>query len=469
MIITRHIINKDIIFQDFGPRTKYSRYNFDTLSKRIDLYKNFLLENGAKPGHSVVIGYNPSKDQTALYFAVCELGMTVIISDFHPLARSNIDILDTKTKMILPIDYFFEYKSTTLKGQRIKELCGRYVPMSEIDAYKNYKENDTILATEDTILLRATSSGTTKTPKLIEYRHNFLYDMSKRNSSMYHGTVGLLFNLNHGSSVATYFIPALMSPDTKLFANCFDSLIIDKDGKFNYSGIAHNIIIGLDHFMIPYAHQLIDIISLYESKRTTYYTLTSITDDMINLKNNYKDIITFFGANETGGPFLWNKASFSNFESDVYYMVDDFYKFDSIDPLTLTRDGSYSKRTTNDVFVEKNGGFKYMGRSDLIRINGREITKGYDKILSELNVHGKIIYDTLQHKIYLALWDDFDEKNLTHNDAIDAVDNAIKEISDGFHSISKAQVLNHGTFVGGVKLDNELLRVYFREQVDNLN
>lgn len=457
-IITRNLINKNIIFSDFNESFEEYKYTYDDLSGRIDFYKNYLLSIGCKQGESVLIGYSCGIDQISLVFAVCELGLNFIINDYKIL-DNDFDFIDTKTKILLPIDYYFDYDNASdFKKSYMSMICKHSITKSDLDDYHNYDKNDLILSNRDDVLMKCTSSGTTGTPKLVQHTHEFLLNISNRNKMFFDGTVGLSYNLNHGSSLATYFLPALFSERVNKFVN-MPAHLMRRDGYITHIKEIDDVIHTFDHLMVPYENQLNRVLENYDSKKISYYTLTSITPLLYQKRDRCKDIISFFGCNETSGPLLINRASFSNFRRNVYQKVDDYYEIKSIDPLTIHLKEYGVDLNTNDVF-EIEDGFKFIGRKDLLRINGIEIqSELYDEILESLNIDGSFIYDTAYNEIYLAIWEECDIK-------LKYINSNMNRISNDAHSVSKYAILDKNKFVSGVKLDQELLRCYFRDRIE---
>ena len=120
MLITRDIINKNIVFTDIKilpDTTKKYTYDYNKLSDTIDQYKaSFIHKYKAKEGDTVLIGVRPSLEQTALFFACAELGMTIIVADYSTFAKQTVrdeSDIDPKTKSLLPINHFVELSATT--------------------------------------------------------------------------------------------------------------------------------------------------------------------------------------------------------------------------------------------------------------------------------------------------------------------------------------------------------------------
>ena len=463
MIITRDVIHKDIIFADYSKNDVPKYYDYNDVCKRVDFFKNYLIHIGCKKDESVLIGYAPSIDQLGLFLAVCELGLNFIVNDYKTIDNEKFDFIDTKTKILSPINYFFDYGNFfEYKRNYFKKICDNYIEWSDIEQFKDDSPNNTIWANPNDILMKCTSSGTTGTPKKVTHTHEFLYNISNRNSMFFDGNVSLVYNFNHGSSLATYFIPALMSKNVKQFSNVYAELLDDVEKT-------ENVFNDVDHVMIPYGNQLEEILTEYSFPKLNYYTLSSISEKWLNddYKNRYKDIISYFGCNETSGPIFINRASSENFETPLYYKIDDYYEIKSINPLTIYLKEYDIEINTKDIFEEKDLGFLFKGRSDLLRINGLVIPEKYSFYLKRFRGFADFVYDTVYNKIYMPLWIDGDhEKVPAMMEEIDIINAAMIHKSDGKHRISKVEFLNKDDFVTGVKLDQEFLRSYFREKVE---
>lgn len=461
MIITRDVINKNIIFADYGKNDIPKYYTFNDISLKVDIYKNYLIDIGCKKGESVLIGYAPGIDQIGLFLAICELGLNFVVNDYKTIDNDKFDFIDTKTKILSPIHYFFDYGNFyEKKRDYFKKISEKYITIDQIPF--NGNSNTTIWAESSDILMKCTSSGTTGTPKKVTHAHEFLYNISKRNTVFFDGNVSLVYNFNHGSSLATYFIPALMSNNVKEFSNVYAEIFDNSEQTekvFNY----------VDHIMIPYGNQLEEIIEKYNFPNMTYYTLSSISDKLKGYGKRYKDIVSIFGCNETSGPIFINRATYNKFETSLYHKIDDYYTIKSYDPLIVNLKEYDIDINTKDIFKVTDDGFKFEGRKDLLRINGLEIGKNYSDLLFKFKGYADFVYDTVYNKIYLAIWlTQLRDDPTKYNDAINEI-NRINEYlnnaSNGCHTISKIDFLNKDDFVMGVKLDQEFLRSYFREKV----
>lgn len=232
MIITREIINKNIKFHDIvetgdGKYTQFD-YGYDQLNIAIDLYKNLLIDSGVKPQDTVTITEKNCIWQLAALFASFELGLKVAITDYLTEAMTekiNHEVfeVDTKTKVLLPIDYLLcssielERNDNNLFLKKISYLdriIGKVIirKFSYQHLYHKPKNVDSdISAHSNHIATKSSTSGTTGSPKCIEHSHEFLYELLERNSKLFSGNFLSYRNLNHGSSIFCYCIPAITS------------------------------------------------------------------------------------------------------------------------------------------------------------------------------------------------------------------------------------------------------------------
>jgi acyl-CoA synthetase (AMP-forming)/AMP-acid ligase II len=461
-MITREIINKNIIFKDisdpYNNDDVTNEYSFNELSESIDICKNILQKKyGAHAGETALIGAEPGKLQIALIFACIELGITLIIVDYQSSSNwMDGDYIDSKTKALLPITYFLleNNKNGTPKYKFFQKICPKVINFSEEEIDKT--PNNQILSNKDTVLIKCTSSGTTGTPKIIEHTHEFMYHLIFRNKHFFDKSVGLIFNLNHGSSIATYFLPAVVSEK------------VDHIYSIIWTHVSKKITNKINHVMIPYPHYINRFLNenLNFSSELTLYTLSTIKREWIPFvkEKKIKDIISIFGSNETSGPVLINRASDPKFHESKYKAIDDFYN------IKLSENGEflitlpfYNKTiNTNDTFKYNNNNYYHMGRSDLIRVNGLAVdTSNYQTIAKNI-LDCDVIFDSMHNEIYLAIWRNYADIN----NKVKMIDARLREESKDTHFISNYDVLNYDKFISGVKLDQELLRDYFRNYAE---
>lgn len=463
-IITRDFINKNIKYIDYE---KNFEYDFNTLSREIDAFKNLLQKHGvvSDTPKSAVIAFDPGLQQTACIFACFELGVEICLIDYNRIDQFHKkDYIDSKTKILMPVDYYIGNHNTDFgkKGYFINS-CNKSIIYK--DSSLDYTPNLNIFSKPNSLIMRCTSSGTTGTPKLIKHTHKFMYHLAKRNTRYYYGNCAVVYNLNHGSSFATYFLPILHSD---LTVNIFS---IQEPGlefcKSSFSKV-NKFLKNIDHIMLSYSYDIDNIISK-SSSRVNIYTLSSIAKRWKKYKDvTVKDIVSFFGCNETSGPTLINKLSFSNFRSNEYYVVDNFYDIKIKNKKLHVKLPFYNNLEidTKDLFIfdSKNNSYTFKGRNDLIKINGVPIKHNdYNLIIKKYKIkNSDIVYDIQENQIYIAVW----KKQTDLDKKIESSSLDIKKISNNAHTINKYAVLTKKWFLTGIKIDNELIRDYFRNFVN---
>jgi acyl-CoA synthetase (AMP-forming)/AMP-acid ligase II len=460
MIVTRSLINKNIKFIDtaiFENKSCKTVFFYDSLSALIDNYKNMLeFDFNCKPGQSVLIGEPPGLIQIALIFASLELGLSLIIVDYdRPNNIKSYKFVDPKTQILLPIDFFILGVDTPGEKFDFFKNVSTHTIILKDRSFSNNK-NANVYATKETLLMKCTSSGTTGTPKKVEHTHEFIFELIQRNKIFFNGRVGITTNLNHGSSLATYFLPAVISDNVTEFYSLRD--VGQKPKRISKY--------HLDHLMLPYTNIINEFLSqrFKKNPNLTIYTLSTIKKNWKKSIDNssIKNIVSFFGSNETSGPVFINQLNDIKFEENKFTKFDNFYKTEINDSgLHVSLPVYNTTISTNDKFTEDRGSFYYLGRNDLIRINGCIVDMAnYQSFIKNL-LDADIVIDTVHNEIYLALWSD----DLNKTEKLAYVNDFMVKQSNGAHTINKHAVLFYEDFLSGIKLDQELLRDYFRKYV----
>jgi hypothetical protein len=474
MLVTRNIISKNITFKDvnvYNLHQKDISFTFADLENKINIVKNVLQHQyNCKEGQSVLIGITTSTLQIAAFFACAELGLAVVIVDHNRNDNwINANYVDPKTASMLPIDFFLvtsdEYNIP--KYKLFYEICETTVVVKNLDNLDN-TPNNYLGCTENSILLKCTSSGTTGTAKLVLHNHKFLHDLVLRNKTFFYGNVCMAHNLNHGSSPATYFLPALCSEHTLTFVSYMITYIVEKDryGKDSIDIAMHKFSsLKFDHLMIPYSNLIDDFLRYANHKNLNLYTLSSIKQNWLQffLDGKVKNIISIFGCNETSGPTFINEIADPAFIENKYKLVDNFYDINllNLNLLEVTMPVYGTKIVTNDLFEKIGDDYYHKGRNDLYRVNGHVVdVEKYNKTAAKI-FNGMIIVDTMKDKLYLAIW--ANTTDLSHK--LEELNTMLGLYSNGTHKIDKYAVLDQSKFYSGIKLDMEFLRDYFRKFV----
>ena len=334
-----------------------------------------------------------------------------------------------------------------------------YVELAEtvVQYDKDYdcSYNDKINATNDSVLMMCCSSGTTGTPKPISHTHSFMYELGKRNSKDFYGGVMYTRLFHHGSSFATFFLPALMGDKVERIYININKLMrtLKKEGSINNNIAEEDFIKNIDHIQFPYTE---DIIEWRNQTSTKYpnlniYTLAKIDKEWKNdLGILYKEMISLFGSSETSGPILIQKLSDEKFESDRFIDPDGWYDPQIVNgKLNLTGD----KFEYND-----DGSFKFLGRDDTVMIQGQEISlKEINDQASNIIGFSNVVIDTREQKIYLCIWGnergEYTHANLTEN---------IQKFKSKYDLDITHRIVNLSKFMCGIKVDNEAIRDHFR-------
>jgi hypothetical protein len=486
-VISRDIISDNFVGINLGGGAKYNKAK---LENRIDKWKYFLVNRcNAKKGDKILIGMiDISVDFVALCFAAFELSLVIVIADEDPL-RSISDkiIVNPKMAQLMPLDILIwqpvsedaetdtDESRYTNKITYFKQHTKFDISMNEIhttDFPDDLSEISAIRPDEDDLLMLTTSSGSTGTAKVVEHTHKFFEALCERNSKQFSGEVVHCKNMHHGSSLTVFYLPSLMSDavTTHYFASCHED---------DYEDFVQKITgIDLNHISFPYIKIFRDVMSVCAQKRIKFPNLrVSLLSYVPNFGKQYirdsyvKEIQSIFGSNETAGPLFLSTLSMDNigtFESKSFIKVDDFYDIQlEGDVLTVTLPVYGTKIKTNDMFEVDGDQYTHMGRSDLVRINDVTIDFNFfATICQEYNDQIMLVTDMVENKIYLVV----DKKYPALCADVDSVINHINKKIRLYYSTTRLQIDKYiiedfNEFLSGVKVDRELIRVYFRQHV----
>ena len=474
--ITRDFISDNFTFTDICANNQ--PYDKTSLVERINFWKYILkYEYIARPQESILIGMQKlGIDYFAIIIASAELSLKIVVVDYNRTDKfRDVEYSDPKTKLLSPIDIFLHDFPTDLlttdqvysKYVFFKAHSNRTYSTLDADSVKVqpelYASVLSIRPVETDVLFRVTSSGTTDVPKVIEHTHEFISAISLENSKRYKGTALHVNNLNHGASASVTLLPLLASEQvtSHLFYDGADAESIDGlvDALTPYKD-------DLGYLSFPYPFLIDKFIEVSRAKNITWPNLDLITLSYIldNAKHAVRDCIfnsitSIFGSNETLGPLFINTATKDNWNIDSrYYSIpNDFYKIklSAEGKITVTVPVYNKEVETNDYFDQDGEYFVHKGRSDMFRINGESINLSTVNNLNKQYTSTYIVIDTLNHCLYLACWEDL---------TIDEIQTIKAEIESKFEriKITKVAHLDKSNFYYGIKLDNELLREYFR-------
>lgn len=440
-LITREVINKNIKYTGCsGNRDSDKLYDYNDLCKEIDRFKNILQYNNAQKGQTVY-NFMRGTRSVSLFFAASELGLITCITDVTKSSRKlffdNENYIDAKTKSVMPIDFVFEDKISKEFSKR-KMYCDIAETVIVYDKNFDCSYNNIINATDDSIIAKTCSSGTTGTPKSISHSHSFICKLAKRNSKSFYGNVMSTNIFHHASSFATFFLPSLLSDKVEC---------VHYDYEQNY--LTDNIK-NIDHVQFPYTNNIKQFLTqtISDTPQLNVYTLAKVdTSWKKYLGVKIKDIISLFGSSETSGPIFTQNLSDENFEVDRFVDPDGWYEPKIIDgKLNLTGD----RFEYND-----DGSYKFLGRDDVVKIQEQEISlREINQEATKLIGRCHVTLDTKLDKVYLCVWNNEDKLS--------------SEI-EKFISLNKLDIqtkifswLDREKFMCGIKIDNEAIRDHFR-------
>ena len=480
-----YTISRDLISNNFKGVNLHTNVSFDKtdLVLKINLWKYILkYKCNAKKGESILIGMQILNiDYLAVFFAASELSLKIVIVDYTRNDDfENLEYFDPKTKILSPIDIFLhdfskeqfiEHPKALTKFTFFSNCSNRtYSTCDDINFeildVDKFNQASSIFPNSSDIMMRCTSSGTTGTPKIVEHTHEFLSKISYRNSQKFSGDCMHVRNLNHGSSLAVYLLPTLTSDNvtSHLFydvdeAKPFD-IFVNEISKFKNT---------LEYIIFPYPFMIDEFIDASIRNNINWsvlniQTLSYIQDkSKVAIKNSlFKSITSIFGSNETSGPVFEAYIDINSIEQDSQQFTkpDNFYtiKLQETGLLSVTLPVYNSEIITNDIFEKTDNYYTHKGRSDLVKIDGEILDI---KIINDLNLKNKELYiitDTVKNCLYLAFWNNTNAQlEHTYNDFFK---NNFKKVS-----IKKTAILDKNKFFTGIKIDNEMLREYFRNYV----
>ena len=345
MIIDRNVINKDLILSEFlSDNSTIISHNYQQFCQLINQIKHTLLEKGAKKSDTVaLIQHRINAFHIASVFAVCELGMQLLIVDF-PASEESLPYCKMATYQ--PINFtLFDNISNPLVRKMVTEYSNIIITEKEISCKTNYIQPWEISSTDP--LLITSSSGTTNWSKKVIFSHNEIYSISNRNIALCqyseHDRVVQTKNLHHGASLIITLLPSLMKcpihfagmlPDIsqtyKSIEQSFFEKLIKTINDNNYNRIMMTSKPILDLFLNTVANT----IGKFKNKMIITTYVFTVTQELIDSCKKYNiEFISCFGSIDakliplTANHITSNSIFIPNTIGklfDSYYQVVDF-------------------------------------------------------------------------------------------------------------------------------------------------
>lgn len=473
-LINREILNPNLKIKLLvDDPNLVSEFTYKDIIRSINQAKSYLIiEKKCKAGQKVLLATSGWPQYLVWFIACAELGMSFVVSD-HPNIENSKSVAK-KLTLYGEIDHLIGRMGSEVLTY-YPNLINKLIDRDSYFTYKSQEHANTFWAIPDSIILYATSSGTTDTPKVVSYTQRFFSNLLERNAKLYNlkDTDKCLHTkgLHHGSVTGVYFLPTIKYCANHYYAKSFEEDTVEEmQGKINWVNFIQTEQINRCLMFYDMSDHFVKFADI--SKKThddlTVYVLAKITNshvDTIVKKFGYK-IVSIFGCTETSGPLFLPEINPLN--ADYYdplefgKPLDDFYgiDLDKNQILTVTMpDGNVV--STGDKFHRIKGNYIFAGRENLYRIKGLPV---YLNILIEVIEHllgtkhtegFDIIFDKEFEKIYIRLDND------TNLDALNYDLTSI--IKQKHYAISKKVVGSRNKFFTGIKFDPEIIRLRCRD------
>jgi acyl-coenzyme A synthetase/AMP-(fatty) acid ligase len=477
-VLTRDFINPNIVLDDSG-----STYDIDYIRDATNYWKIILREKYKLQKGNTICIFDSSIRVTyvALFFAAVELGLILITppekatDDSGRTSRLDLMIGSKGIDFSIINDDTFHPELIAMATYYSKTVA--YYSIYDtytIQDHDLYSQLATTVDCEpDDVVYIGTSSGTTGTPKMIQYTHRQLYHICQRNAQglgFKNQSVCHIRNLHHASVIMIAFLPTIHQSDFH-YIQIVSSEEPTHDIKKLVSCIIKN---KISKIVIPYKrildmmfdHMVEDNIK-FTHEIDFYVAGFLLTPNYVNLvsKTGVTTLTSMFGSNETLGPLFLKTINASTdlekFEiRNIGNPMDDFFVLElKENQLHVSCNTLYPNvHILGDSFsIRSDGGFKLEGRIVHHRIN--EIDFSINAVIKVVKRSHPgefdVVVDEDYQQIYLVSWDG--PINLS-----DVNKEMISEF--GRVEFSSYKILNRADFQHDFKIDFEFIRELFRKE-----
>lgn len=461
MIISRHILNKDLVYDSLG---------YSELCDMVDYWKVLLWEKyEVRPGHGVAVVVSLTNAYyVSLVLACLELGVSLAVTD-KPIHNNLIGV---RQRLYGPMQLSL-FDEANWDPSQIECANQYFKYVDQISVFDNYQIQDhslwdtiakTIFAKPDNIAITTTTSGTSSKPTVVKHTHEWILDSATRATKILNfakdETVLHTRQLSHGSILDLFLLPSLMVSDRHVVFN-YNKHTIGYFVKFVIENNVNKFIIFssvaeiLDQ--LPVLTHKLNIISSARPPKN----LVSIVKH-----KNIHSFTTSYGSSESGNNILVTSVTpdtdSSTFDPYNYgTLLDDHYALTVYPNCVEVEVKKFNKKfKLNDKMTVKDGNYYFYSRTDKYRINDVFITESdITRVTTAVTAQKHDIVIDVEHDcIYLAFYEDFEDS---------VVDQINLALADQIHKntfISKTLKLDYDVVAPAYKPLKDVIRNYARTQ-----
>jgi hypothetical protein len=461
-----NLIRKDcqIWYEDkkfFSIEDLHNRENF--IAARIQQY----LEQNSGP-FTVFIGLNSFIWLVPILKAVWRAGGNIFVHDFHygytsmPEFKDFYNFINIVINPETPSEFFNDNKFLI----NISDYCPKQQYESLI--FENVSIHD------NTVAVKTHSSGTTGIPKIIDYTHKTVYNLTKRLIKLFQFSPSdrpfHYKTLHHSSLFLNYAMPLLHLCQNHWCTQFKNNISFDP--KYYFDRVLPLCKqLNLTRILVPYDWiSKIDQVSATDLNYVTnIHVIRGTSTAKLAYIFNYikpKTIVDIFGCSEIGVMFIKtiNKENYKKFVPGEFSEIVPDLEYQIHPTFIKARWPEESWRDIGDIFEEKNNKLIYIGRSWSIIVDGKIVP--LEPLSNYLNQKFKnreyqLIPDLKKNHIYLAIFDDYELPLLSqlNNDLHEFVDKKLCIRAIKKFDITKVQT--------GMKPSTPILLYAFAKEFDN--
>ena len=478
-VIDRTFINPDIEYYD-GDNLK--KHTIHDLNDEINYWKILLYEGyGLRKGNIISLFDTTIRlSYSTLFIAAAELGLVMIsppdkaASEDGRTSRLDKMLGQGKIDLVLIDDSAAGVPAILAMAEYYSKRVARKTDYNnyEIKDHELYTHlSQTTFCEPNDVLVIATSSGTTGTPKMISYTHQQLHKISLRNADvygLYDTTVCHTRNLHHAFVLMISFLPTLHACK-RHYTNVVNSFSAESVAEFADLVRRHQVnklIIPYKHIMDTLVDHLVATGQPFEHNIDLYVGGFYVTADYVNKIKlaNVRSIGSGFGSNETFGPLFIRTLTQDSDVTDyvlnnIGFPPDDFFNLElDGEQLHVSCPELYPDTfVMGDVFSKNSdGSYCSLGRMNHYRIN--DIDFSISAVTAVVKPHCTGLFDVVvdqdYQKVYLVTW--------TGSVDVDQMNHSMLQ-EFGRLEISAVQALDPVKFNQDFKVDFDMIRDIFRK------